>query len=182
MEELPVRIIEGVDVTDEASIAQAALQVDVDNVDVLINNAGIFLNETLNDMDMSTITEQFMVNTLGPLKVSLAFLPKLKKGAKLLMMSSLMGSLEDNSSGSYYGYRMSKAGLNAFSRSLAVDLKSKGVSVGILHPGYVKTRMTDFHGEITPQESASGLLKIIDELSLENTGSFWHTNGQRLPW
>lgn len=180
--ELPVKIVEGVDVTNEASILSGASKVDTDSIDILINNAGIFLNETLSDMSIDTITQQFLVNTLGPLKVSLAFLPKLKKGAKLLMMSSRMGSLEDNTSGSYYGYRMSKAGLNAFSRSLAVDLKGKGVSVGILHPGYVKTRMTDFHGDITPEEAASGLLKVIDELNLENSGSFWHSNGQKLPW
>lgn len=180
--EIGAHVISGIDVTDEKSIVSAVSQIPNDKIDILINNAGVFLNETLGSMNLETIEKQFQVNTLAPLKVTMSFLSKLKSGSKLLMMSSRMGSLEDNTSGSYYGYRMSKAGLNAFTRSLAVDLKGKGISVGILHPGYVKTRMTDFHGEITPQEAASGLTKVIDELNLDNSGSFWHSNGQKLPW
>lgn len=180
--EIGAHVISGIDVTDEKSIASAVGQIPNEKIDILINNAGVFLNETLGNMNLETIEKQFQVNTLAPLKVTMSFLSKLKSGSKLLMMSSRMGSLEDNTSGSYYGYRMSKAGLNAFTRSLAVDLKGKGISVGILHPGYVKTRMTDFHGEITPEEAASGLTKVIDGLDLENSGSFWHSNGQKLPW
>ncbi|EQC49148.1 KR domain protein [Bacteriovorax sp. BSW11_IV] len=180
--EIGAQVISGIDVTDEKSIALAVAQIPNEKIDILINNAGVFLNETLGDMNLETIEKQFQVNTLAPLKVTMSFLSKLKSGSKLLMMSSRMGSLEDNTSGSYYGYRMSKAGLNAFTRSLAVDLKGKGISVGILHPGYVKTRMTDFHGEITPEEAACGLTKVIDGLDLENSGSFWHSNGQKLPW
>ena len=93
-----------------------------------------------------------------------------------------MGSIADNTSGGRYGYRASKAALNAFGKSLAMDLKNEGIAVALLHPGYVKTRMVNFGGMITPEESATGLIARIEELNLENTGSFWHTNGEELPW
>jgi NAD(P)-dependent dehydrogenase (short-subunit alcohol dehydrogenase family) len=94
-----------------------------------------------------------------------------------------MGSIADNTSGDYYGYRMSKGALSMAGKSLAHDLKSRGIAVAILHPGLVQTRMTDFTTDgITPEESVKGLLKRIDELTLETTGTFWHANGEMLPW
>jgi NAD(P)-dependent dehydrogenase (short-subunit alcohol dehydrogenase family) len=93
-----------------------------------------------------------------------------------------MGSIADNSSGGYYGYRMSKAALNAAGMSLAQDLRSRGIAVLILHPGFVRTQMTAGHGAIAPAESARGLVDRIDELTLENTGRFLHMNGEALPW
>jgi NAD(P)-dependent dehydrogenase (short-subunit alcohol dehydrogenase family) len=93
-----------------------------------------------------------------------------------------MGSIADNSSGGRYGYRASKAAFNAFGRSLAIDLKGRGIAVAQLHPGFVKTRMVNFGGLITPQESAAGLAERIEALNLENSGSFWHCNGEELPW
>lgn len=98
-------------------------------------------------------------------------------------MSSRMGSIDDNSSGGSYGYRMSKVALNMAGKSLAIDLRPRGVAVALLHPGLVSTRMTGFsaHG-ISPEESVRGLLARIDALSLETSGTFWHANGQVLPW
>jgi NAD(P)-dependent dehydrogenase (short-subunit alcohol dehydrogenase family) len=93
-----------------------------------------------------------------------------------------MGSIADNDSGGRYGYRASKAALNAFGKSLAMDLKPRGIAVAQLHPGYVQTRMVNFGGLISPDEAARGLVAIIDGLNLENTGSFWHSNGEELPW
>jgi NAD(P)-dependent dehydrogenase (short-subunit alcohol dehydrogenase family) len=94
-----------------------------------------------------------------------------------------MGSIADNTSGSSYGYRMSKVALSMAGKSLAHDLKLRGIAVAILHPGLVQTRMTGFtSGGITPEESVKGLLARIDELTLENTGTFWHANGEVLPW
>jgi NAD(P)-dependent dehydrogenase (short-subunit alcohol dehydrogenase family) len=81
-----------------------------------------------------------------------------------------------------YGYRMSKSALNAAGKSLAHDLKPRGVAVAILHPGYVKTEMTSNHGNVEPDDAAADLLKRIDALNLENTGTFWHANGEILPW
>jgi NAD(P)-dependent dehydrogenase (short-subunit alcohol dehydrogenase family) len=93
-----------------------------------------------------------------------------------------MGSIADNSSGGMYGYRMSKAALNAAGKSLALDLAPRGVAVAILHPGYVKTDMTDSHGTVLPDDAARDLLQRIDELTLQNSGTFWHANGSVLPW
>jgi len=93
-----------------------------------------------------------------------------------------MGSITDNSSGGHYGYRASKAALNALGRSLAIDLKARGIAVAQLHPGFVKTRMVNFGGTISPEESAAGLAARIAAPDLENTGSFWHCNGEELPW
>ena len=93
------------------------------------------------------------------------------------MMTSRMGSIEDNTSGGSYGYRMSKVALSMAGKSLSVDFKSQGIAVGILHPGLVKTRMTGFTDSgITPEQSVKGLLARIEELNLENTGTFWHSN------
>jgi len=93
-----------------------------------------------------------------------------------------MGSIGDNSSGGHYGYRMSKAALNAAGVSLAYDLKARGVAVVMLHPGAVRTEMTHGHGMIEVDEAVRGLLRRIDELRLENTGRFLHQNGEVLPW
>jgi NAD(P)-dependent dehydrogenase (short-subunit alcohol dehydrogenase family) len=93
-----------------------------------------------------------------------------------------MGSIADNSSGGMYGYRMSKAALNAAGKSLALDLAPRGVAVAILHPGYVKTDMTDRHGTVLPDDAARDLLQRIEELTLQNSGTFWHANGSVLPW
>ena len=99
------------------------------------------------------------------------------------MMTSRMGSIGDNTSGSSYGYRMSKVALSMAGKSLSHDLKPRGIPVAILHPGLVQTRMTNFTASgITPEVSVRGLLMRIDELTLDNTGTFWHSNGEVLPW
>lgn len=97
-------------------------------------------------------------------------------------MTSRMGSIEDNDSGGRYGYRVSKAGLNAAGKSLAVDLKDRGIPVAILHPGFVKTDMTGNNGDITAEQAAHRLVQRMDELNLGNTGTFWHSDGSVLPW
>ena len=93
-----------------------------------------------------------------------------------------MGSIADNDSGGSYGYRMSKAAANAAGKSLAIDLKSQGIAVGILHPGYVRTDMTGHIWLMDADESVIGLIERMDNLNLTNTGSFWHTNGDLLSW
>jgi NAD(P)-dependent dehydrogenase (short-subunit alcohol dehydrogenase family) len=93
-----------------------------------------------------------------------------------------MGSIADNTSGSMYGYRMSKAALNMAAASLAHDLKSRGIAVAILHPGYVRTEMTNNQGAVAPETAAVSLVARIDELTLENSGQFRHANGEMLPW
>jgi NAD(P)-dependent dehydrogenase (short-subunit alcohol dehydrogenase family) len=178
--ELGVRSLEGVDVTDPDSVRKAAAELSGVEVDVLINNAGILTNQTFRDLDLDEIRRNFDVNTLGPLVVTHAFASQLASGAKIILMTSRMGSIGDNGSGAYYGYRMSKAALNMAGVNLAHDFRGKA-SVAILHPGMVATRMTGFSG-ISTEESAAGLIERIDGLTPEESGSFWHANGDRLPW
>lgn len=179
---LGIKIIEGIDVS-VVNVGDNLIQgLAGDKLDLLINNAGIFLNETLEDMNFETMTKQFEVNTLGPLKVTMALLPLINKDGKIAIVSSRMGSISDNDSGAYYGYRMTKAAINAAGKSLSVDLKPKGISIALLHPGYVKTEMTGFNGDITPKEAARGLINVLDKVNLDCSGQFWHSNGESLPW
>lgn len=181
LEALGVRLVEGVDVTDGVSLEAAVRELGGTRIDVLINNAGIFGNEPFSALDYDRIREHFEVNALGALRVTAAVQGLLGKGSKIILITSRMGSIGDNGSGSYYGYRMAKAALNMAGVNLAHDFRGKGVSVAILHPGLVATRMTGHQG-IPTSESAEGLIARIDALRLEDSGGFWHANGERLPW
>lgn len=183
LKQLGVQVEEGIDITSDASVADLQARLGDRAIDVLINNAGIVKRVTIDNLDFDSIREQFEVNALGALRVTHALLPNLRSGSKLVLMTSRMGSIADNTSGSSYGYRMSKVALSMAGKSLAHDLKGRGIAVAILHPGLVQTRMTNFtSGGITPEESVKGLLARIDKLTLENTGTFWHSNGEILPW
>lgn len=179
---LPVTVHEGYDVTDSDAIAAFASSVEPGSVDLLINNAGILESVSLGSLDVESIRRQFEVNALGPLLVTVSLLPALAPGAKVALMTSRMGSIADNSSGGSYGYRMSKAALNAAGVSLAHDLAPHGIALAILHPGWVRTDMTGHSGQIDTAEAVAGLLARIDELNLDNSGTFWHSNGAVLPW
>ncbi|MGB3641282.1 MAG: SDR family oxidoreductase [Rivularia sp. (in: cyanobacteria)] len=181
LKELDVQIETDVDITTDSSVAQLVKKLDGKQLDVLINNAGIIERVSLDNLDFDSIRKQFEVNAVGPLRLTQALLNNLKSGSKIILMTSRMGSIDDNTSGGSYGYRMSKVALSMAGKSLSEDLKSKNIPVAILHPGLVKTRMTGFSG-ITTEESVKGLLARIDELNMENTGTFWHSNGEVLPW
>ena len=176
-------VVDGIDVTSEEGVAKLAQAVGDRKLDLLVNNAGILLwGDQLSGIDFDGVLKQFEVNALGPLRVTAALRTRLAKGGKVALITSRMGSIDDNGSGSAYGYRMSKAALNMAGKSLAVDLKPAEVAVAILHPGMVKTDMVGEHGQIEPADAATGLLARIDELTLEKTGGFWHANGERLLW
>src|SRR5690554_1791388 len=175
-------IISGIDISSDADIAKLKAAVGSRKLSLLMNNAGVLHNEGLNSMDFSTVEQQWQVNALAPLKVTYALLSNLEKGSKIAFTTSRMASIEDNTSGAFYGYRMSKAALNAAGKSLAIALKEQGISVALLHPGYVSTRMVGFNGQVSPEDSAKGLIARIDGLNLENSGSFWHAEGNILPW
>jgi NAD(P)-dependent dehydrogenase (short-subunit alcohol dehydrogenase family) len=179
---LGVEIEAGVDVTSDAAVQALAGRQGDRRIDLLVNNAGLLTVESLEMMDFDRIRKQFEINSLGPLRVTAALAGNLGKGSKVAIVTSLMGSMTDNTSGGSYGYRMSKAAVNAAGVSLARDLASRGVAVAILHPGYVKTRMTRGRGNMEPHESAAGLLQRIDALTLETSGGFWHADGRELPW
>lgn len=180
---LGVEVAEGIEVTEERGPERLAEAVGTRSIDLLINNAGILIGgSSLDRFVPSDIQKQFEVNALGPLRVTVALLSRLKQGSKVGLITSRMGSIDDNSSGGEYGYRMSKAALNIAGKSLAVDLKGRGVAVALLHPGMVKTDMVGAYGQVEPADAARGLLARLDELSLETSGGFWHANGQTLPW
>ncbi len=181
LKDLDVQVETDVDITSDTSVAQLVKKLDGKTLDVLINNAGIVERVSLDNLDFDSIRKQFEVNAVGPLRLTQALLNNLKSGSKIILMTSRMGSIDDNTSGGSYGYRMSKVALSMAGKSLSEDLKSKNIPVAILHPGLVKTRMTGFSG-ITTEESVKGLLARIDELNMDNTGTFWHSNGEILPW
>ncbi len=180
---LSVRVETNVDITSGDSLVKLRENLNDTRIDVFIQNAGIAEFNSLSNLDPQSIVHQFEVNALSPLCCVQTMLSQLSKSAKIALISSRMGSIEDNSSGGSYGYRMSKVALCMAGKSLSVDLKPRGISVAILHPGLVSTRMTGFtSSDIKPKESAQGLIQRIDELSLDNTGTFWHSNGEILPW
>ena len=183
LDALGVRIESGIELTSADSVAALVNGLGDQKLDCVILNAGILQSMGLNDLDPDSIRQQFEVNALAPLLLARALAPLMPEGSKLALMTSRMGSIEDNTSGGSYGYRMSKVALNIAGKSLAVDLKTSGIAVAILHPGLVKTRMIKFNPSgISPEESVQGLIARIDALTLENSGSFWHANGTLLPW
>jgi NAD(P)-dependent dehydrogenase (short-subunit alcohol dehydrogenase family) len=182
LEQLGVRVERGIELTRPEAAAEVAARFAQDTVDLLVNNAGILLEDGLENVRADDVRAQFEVNALAPLLVTRALLPRLAPGARIALITSRMGSMGDNGSGGYYGYRMSKAALNAAGVSLARDLKPRGIAVAILHPGAVRTDMTSGHGAIEADEAARGLLRRIDELTLETSGQFQHQNGEILPW
>ena len=174
--------VETLDVTDGASVAALDDRLGDLQLDWLVNNAGILSRQDLDNLNWAAMRTQFEVNALGPLRVTAALRHRLRRGAKVGIVTSRMGSIADNTSGSAYGYRMSKAAVNAAGKSLALDLAPAGVAVVLLHPGYVRTDMTGGRGHWDPDESAAGLLRQLDELTLETSGRFQHANGDALPW
>jgi NAD(P)-dependent dehydrogenase (short-subunit alcohol dehydrogenase family) len=181
LQALGCRIVDGVDVADDGSVTRLARELSGERIDVLVNNAGILSREGLDDLDLDRIRRQFEVNALGPLRVTRALLPNLGSGAKVIIVTSRMGSIADNGSGGYYGYRMSKAAVNMAGVSLARDLGPRGIAVQLLHPGMVATEMTGRQG-IAVEEAARNLIARIDELESAQSGSFRHANGEPLPW
>ncbi|MFU8784769.1 SDR family oxidoreductase [Aliidiomarina sp.] len=177
-----VTIISGIDVTDPEAAEKLRNELGGRKIDILINNAGILTRENLESAPAKDILQQFTVNALAPLQLTLGMRTQLNSNAKVIMITSRMGSMNDNGSGGYYGYRMSKAALNAAGVSLARDLQNEGIAVALLHPGYVQTDMVNNTGDITAAEAATRLRQRIEELNLQNSGTFWHSNGEELPW
>ena len=174
------KVIVEVDVTEIASLAKAASA--VQPLDMMIHSAGILLEDDLASSNHESMLKQFEINSIAPFKSVLAFRSKLKPGSKIGLMTSRMGSVSDNTSSGHYGYRASKSALNSIGKSLAVELKDEDIGVFLLHPGYVRTEMTKMNGLIDAKESAAGLYKVMMDKTIEQTGSFWHTNGEELPW
>lgn len=175
----------GIDVTDAQAVAGLPARLGNTRVDTLVLNAGILSREALGEIDeagFEAMRRQFEVNAIGPLRVAQALVDHLAVGAKIGIITSRMGSMADNGSGGRYGYRASKAAVNAIGKSLAVDLKPRGIAVFLLHPGYVATDMVGGTGDVQPEQAAAQLVERLDTLTLEQSGTFWHANGSELPW
>lgn len=184
-----VEVVSGVDVTTAAGVQRLLHAVGDRSIDVLVHNAGLVIEHPLGSFDFAAFQREFAVNTLGPLRVTEALLPRLRSGSKVGLVTSRVGSLSENQSGGLYGYRISKAAANMAGINLAHDLKPRGIAVVCLHPGSVRTQMTAALVDqatvgmlVEPEVAARGLIERLDELTLQSTGAFRHANGQALPW
>lgn len=181
---LPVEIAQ-LDVADPDSIAALAKSLDGRPIDMLINNAGIFPRAgSIDAVDFDDYLQTLVVNTVGPARVTRALLPHLRKGDKktIVNITSRLGSIELTDSGVFYGYRESKAALNMFTKTLAVELQPEGFTCLTVHPGWVQTDMGGASANLTPEESISGMRATIAKLGPDDTGTYWSYAGERVPW
>jgi len=172
------------DVANFTQIDALAQQLNNVAIDVLINNAGVYPSGDLSDKDVDAWLDGFKVNTIAPLKMAKAFTPHIAKSQlkKVATLSSKMGSIDDNTSGGSYMYRSTKTAINMVMKSLSVDLAPAGIAVVTLHPGWVETDMGGPNALINTETSVAGLRKIIDNLSLSNTGKFIAYDGKQIAW
>lgn len=180
-----VTIEAGIDLATDDGVERLAGRLEGTRLDLVILNAGLLERDAIDALDRQAaarIRAQFEINALSPLRLAALLLPNLAPGAKLALITSRMGSIADNGSGGYYGYRMSKAALNAAAKSLAIDLAPHGIVVVLLHPGFVRTKMTGGRGDVEPAEAAARLLARIDEATTATSGRFLHADGTPLPW
>jgi NAD(P)-dependent dehydrogenase (short-subunit alcohol dehydrogenase family) len=173
------------DIADAGSIQAVADLIGNESIDILINNAGVYGKvQTLGKMDYAGWEDVFRINAIGPMHLTDTLLPRIAASKRKLVIgiTSLMGSISDNSSGGYYAYRSSKAGLNAVFKSLSIDLKPSGVTAVVLHPGWVKTDMGGSNAPLEPKESVSGMRAVIAKLDTKDSGRFFDYRGKELPW
>ena len=173
-----------VDVRDGQAIAEMMDRIG-GSIDLLINNAGIADGRwsSVEAIDFDVAAEVLEVNAVAPVRVTQAALPLLAEGGgTVVMITSLMGSIGDCMSGKSYAYRASKTALNMFTVAMKNELQERGVSVLLIHPGWVETDMGGPNAPIQAEESVSGIMARIDEQTLEFTGRFVDYTGQALPW
>jgi NAD(P)-dependent dehydrogenase (short-subunit alcohol dehydrogenase family) len=177
--------VEQLDVTDAASVRALAERLKGQPIDLLINNAGVAgPTGKLPEIDLTEFERVMLVNTLGPVRVTQALLPNLRSGAgkKVVSITSGLGGITQNETGGSYAYRESKAALNMFMRSLALELKDEGFICIPINPGWVQTDMGGRRAPLTPADSIRDMRAVIDNLKPEDSGKFWHHNGRTGPW
>ncbi len=171
------------DVANEASVRAGAASTGNDPIDIVYNVAGIVgnLSSEVEQMDWAAFDEVMDVVLKGPMHVFQAFLPRLAPGSKVITLTSQVAA-STWPYGGYYAYVAAKAGLNRLMRSLAADVKERGITIGLIHPGYVQTDMGGPDAEITPEESAAGIRKVAAQWQLEQSGDFYKWNGEPHAW
>jgi len=174
------------DVADEEQIKQLASVLDGESIDILFNNAGVSGPEPkgFGSINVDGWLQTFRINTIAPLKMTEAFVEHVARSNRRIvaMMSSMLGSLADNTSGSYYVYRSSKTALNMVTKSLSIDLLERGITCVALHPGWVRTDMGGPQAPLSPQESAAGLYRVLSMLTRSENGKFLAYDGRDIPW
>jgi NAD(P)-dependent dehydrogenase (short-subunit alcohol dehydrogenase family) len=173
------------DVTDHRSVANLAKELGDQAIDLLINNAGTLqMVPSIEKINIEDFSYTIAVNTVGPVRVTQALMPNLRSGKakKVVNITSDLGSIAENTSGHFYGYRESKAALNMFTRSLAMDLRSEGFICVALHPGWVQTDMGGPNAPVPVAESAAGIRSVIDNLTAQDSGAFFAYDGQKVAW
>ena len=171
------------DVTNEKSFSALTEEIKkLGSIDIVVNNSGVIgeKGRSLMDIKFENLNEVFQVNTFGPMRVAQTVLPFMKKGATLAQITSLMGSIKDNSSGGYYDYRMSKAALNMFNKCLSIEYPE--IKCLVLHPGWVQTDMGGAGASVTVDDCVRGLYKVISESTVAQSGNFFDYRGKPLEW
>lgn len=176
----------GLEVTDDAAVASLAREMRHEAIDVLFNNAGVAGREagTLGSIDSDVWMQTLRINTVAPIKLAEAFADQVAASAqkKMAFVTSRLGSIELNTVGGRYGYNSSKAALNMAAKSLSVDLKDRGISIILLHPGHVRTDMGGPSAPVTPEESAAGMRKVVAGFDVADSGAFRNFDGSPIPW
>ncbi len=171
------------DARDETAIRAAAAKVEAP-IDVLVANAGAYgpqQQSTLN-LDFAAALDLFSVNTLGPMRIAEAFRPKLGgANPRIVVMSSELGSMAQVNPSTCV-YSAAKAALNKFAQCLAAELRTNGVTVVAMHPGWVRTDMGGPNAPLTPTESVAGMIATIDGLTIERSGAFVNYKDQTVAW
>ncbi len=172
------------DITQEQQHHALRQQLGEQKLDIVINNAGIYgpKGQPLEQIEADEWNRVFQVNAIAPILFTRNISFHLKQPAKVVFISSKMGSMGDNTSGGSYIYRSSKAALNAAARSYALDAQPHGVQVAILHPGWVQTAMGGPAALISPETSVAGLRQVISQLDADDSGEFIAYDGQPIPW
>ena len=172
------------DVTNFNQIEMLAKSLAGQSIDILINNAGYYPDSVFGSIDYAEWDKAFHINTMAPMKLVECFIEHVagSRLRKIATLSSKMGSIDDNGSGGSYLYRTSKVASNMVTKSLAIDLKPRGIAAVALHPGWVRTAMGGSNALITTQQSVTGMRAVIDQLSIHNTGRFLAYDGKEIPW
>ena len=157
-----------------------------ETIDLFINNAGVIGHSAqhFKSVSLNHWLEVLKVNLIAPLLITQSIIKNIEKSSerKIYFISSKVGSIEDNKSGGMYIYRSSKTALNQVVKSLSIDLKPLGISVISLHPGWVRTEMGGPNALISVEESVNGMVDVISNTSMINSGQFINYDGTRLPW